>query len=261
MTYSKEEFIKKGYLAEFTYTEEDDARFPQYGAIRSLNSWLMFMLISGAENTQDHALAPEMVGTAILIRGVNFLQSAVLLTQRAMMTPARVMVRCLIEDIVHLAALISEPEQIVQRLRDDNALSRTGMAKVLISVLRDEEKKLQIQELAGLKKLPRPEEIKKIAAISGLEQNYIYYRYYSNLATHTTADSLSTFMRFDENHSPVGFSFDEYTIVEVNNFLDFLIEFASQLGVSYNDLTSNKHSFGYDVLALIDAANSAKSCN
>lgn len=249
MSYIDTEFFEHGHLADFDLSEHGYEHFPQATAIRELNQWLMALMTNGAQAVQGSSLAPEMVGTAIMVRGVELFQGAYVMTQRGMVTPARVLIRCLLEDLFNIALLHIEPEKIISRLKADNVQSRSGLAKILLGV-----KGLSNEAVTNLEQIIGKREsvdgVQAIAVAAGLSKAYVWYKHYSNISMHTSADSLSPLMRFDESHRPIGFTFSDCSRDTVSETLDNLLEFGLCLGLAYNDLTHDSLTPGFDIAGL-----------
>lgn len=250
MSYIDTEFYEHGHLADFDLSEKSYEPFPQATPIKELNQWLMLLMTNGAQTIQGSSLNPAMVGTAIMVRGVELFQGAFVMTQRGMLTPARVLIRCLLEDLFNIALLHIDPEKVISRLKADNVQSRSGLAKVLLGLEGlSNEAVTNLEQIIGKK--VSVDGVQAIAVAAGLSKAYVWYKHYSNISMHTSADSLSPLMTFDESHRPTGFTFSDCGRDAVSETLDNLLEFGLCVGLAYNDLTHGSLTPGFDISGLV----------
>ena len=69
--------------------------------------------------TKGHNWSQQAVAVRLLLRTSESLQAVILHSERRMVSPARALVRTIVEDSFCAAALLDEPDKVIGMLRDD----------------------------------------------------------------------------------------------------------------------------------------------
>ena len=148
--------------------------------------------MAGMTLATGHNWSKEAVAVRLLLRTATSLQGVVLMAERGMVSPARTLVRTIVEDSFCAAALLDRPNEVIRMLRDDHEASRRGQAAFIYEQgLGDDPDMLaRLQEtIAAMERKPRII-WKNMAGLGSLLRQYLNYQRLSDDSLHTSALSL-----------------------------------------------------------------------
>ncbi len=158
----------------------------------------------------------------------------VLLSERAMVAPARALVRTVVEDSLCAAALESKPDDVIRMLKEDWEHSRRGQAKFASDHhLGDDPAALaDLQDaVATMARKPRIN-WKEMAGLSSMLPQYLNYLLLSDGAVHTSASSLERHLARHPQREGWAFSRDVGEPDDVATTLHRLMLAAMPVGIA-----------------------------
>lgn len=190
----QEEFEEAGFLsrrAKRGIHEMRAANRPWFDLAYDVNTALMSVATRAMEATKGHNWSQEAVAVRLLLRTTQSFQGAILLSERGMVSPARVLVRTIVEDSFCAAALVDKPDEVIQMLRDDAEASRRGQAN-FISERQLGDPAMLANLRAAIQSMDKKARInwREMAKRGPMLPQYLNYQRLSDGAVHTSAASL-----------------------------------------------------------------------
>jgi hypothetical protein len=129
-------FLDTGFLgddieASIDHTRAENAAWFQLA--EDVNIVLMRVITSAMGAAKGTNWSRETIAVRILMRSSGSFQGVMLLAERGMIAQSRMLVRSIIEDSFHAAALIDNPDNVIKMLKEDSEASRLRQAKFLVS--------------------------------------------------------------------------------------------------------------------------------
>ena len=191
-------FLDAGFLSEEVQEGRADIRAENDAWFRladDTNAALMRTMVTGMDHPAAHGSnwSKEAVAVRLLMRSSGSFQGVILLAERGMVVQARTLVRCVIEDSFVAAALTTEPDKVIQMLKDGHEASRRFQAEFILAQGLGpsdmDRKKLEeaIDKMDDKARFLMP---KKVAGMSSMLPQYLNYMRLSSDAAHPSATSL-----------------------------------------------------------------------
>lgn len=214
-----------------------------FGLADEVSSTLQQMAFRNTETTMMDSLSFEQkpVSHCVLLRAVSNFQGSILMAERGMIVPGRIMARSVLEDSFCIAALHDQPQEFLENLKVDDKLARKGQAKAVLAngkVDPANEEKLR----AFIASIPRLENLGMagIAGLGPLNVQYLAYRVLSNDAAHPSATSLMRHMSYNQARTEwLGFKVGPGNDWEIVQSLNFAIMAALAIGVAYSTIVGD----------------------
>lgn len=215
-----------------------------FGLADDVSSTLQQMAFRNTEAATMDSLSFEQkpVSHCVLLRASGNFQGAVLMAERGMIVPARIMARSVLEDSFCIAALHDKPQDFLDHLKVDDKLARKGQAKAVLANGKLDpanEEKLR----AFIASIPRLENLGMagLADLGPLNTQYLAYRVLSNDAAHPSATSLMRHMSYNDARTEwLGFKVGPGKDLEIVQSLNFAIMAALAIGVAYSTIVGDK---------------------
>ena len=134
----------------------------------------------------------EAVAVRLLLRTTQSFQGTILLSERGMVSPARALVRTIVEDSICAAALVDKPDEVIQMLKDDSDASRRGQANFISEQQLGNDAAMLAKLKAAIHVMDKKERInwREMAKCGSMLPQYLTYQRLSDGALHTSAASL-----------------------------------------------------------------------
>jgi hypothetical protein len=188
-------FEQAGYLSDQTSrimkdTQSDNPEWFQLA--QQLNIALMSIARHATDTVKSGNWEPEAVATRILLRSCGTFQGAVLMAERGMTAEARILARSLMEDAFCVAGLVSTPKLFLKMLQEDSEASRRLQGKFIEAAGLVAKGETRDKLVAAIDALGKPDtmNIKKLAGLGALVNQYLYYQRLSDDSAHTSARAL-----------------------------------------------------------------------
>lgn len=183
----------------------DDVQEAAAGIRADNDSWFRLAedtniaLMRTMRTSMDHPVAhgsnwsKEAVALRLLMRSTGSFQGVVLLAERGMVVQARTLVRSIIEDSFVAAALTTEPDKVIQMLKDGDEASRRFQGQFILAQALGpsdmDRKKLEeaIDKMDDKARFLTP---RKVAGMNSMLPQYLNYMRLSSDAAHPSATSL-----------------------------------------------------------------------
>lgn len=195
----RDKFKDAGFLSRQTKLERHNVRTGSeafFNLADDLNFLMMQTARAATNTTQGHNWTKETVAVRLLLRTIEAFQSVILLSERGIVSPARTLVRTIVENSLCAAALLEKPDEIIKLLREDAEASRRRQAIFINDhQLGDSpETKKKIRE--AIQTMERKPGIKwnTVAQMSAINLQYLNYLHLSDSAVHTSATSLDRYI-------------------------------------------------------------------
>ncbi|MFK4136297.1 DUF5677 domain-containing protein [Pseudomonas luteola] len=258
------QFLDYGFLSKDIQLGIDfikDENKEWFSLLRKINHILQRMVIAGTDKHVGHTLEPKVLATFSGIRALGNLQAAVLTLERGMIAETRIMARCLFENSFCIGALAENPDVFIPMLRHDNQAAKQGQAKALkdgsYSLTSDVQAAIDEKLSNGVK--VNHINWKKVAELSSLRNNYLYYRYLSDDAMHYSASSLNRHIVTDsEKKSWNGYRFGPGTKDEVSVTARYCAAASISIAVGYAQITE-ENDFSEELKSLAKEFSSLSS--
>ncbi len=190
----QEEFEEAGFLsrrAKRGIHEMRAANRAWFDLAYDVNTALTAVATRAMDLARGHNWSQEAVAVRLLLRTTQSFQGAILLSERGMVSPARTLVRTIVEDSFCAAALVDKPGEVIQMLRDDSEASRRGQANFISEQqLGDPAMLANLQ--AAIQAMDKKARInwREMAKRGPMLPQYLNYQRLSDGAVHTSAASL-----------------------------------------------------------------------
>lgn len=161
-----------------------------------VNTVLMRTAMTGMGATKGHNWSQEAVAVRLLLRTSSSFQGVILLTERGMVSPARALVRTIVEDSLCAAALLDKPDEVIRMLKDDFEASRRGQANFISEQQLGNDPAMLAKLQASIQAMDKKPRInwKEMAKLSTMLPQYLNYQRLSDGALHTSASSLEQYV-------------------------------------------------------------------
>jgi len=254
MTHSK--FEDAGYLSTQAEQIRADVRSdnPEWFQLaEDLNAILVRIAFHATNTVKTDNWAPQAVATRILLRASGTFQGAVLLAERGMTAEARILARSLIEDAFCIAAIVSKPGEFLALLKEDSEGSRKRQGQFIetrgLVAKGDARDKL----LAAIDALGKPStmNVKHLAHLGALTNQYLAYQRLSDDAGHTSASALEHHVQRSPDGSGWHYKSQPATKDENAATLHHILLGAMPIGVGITELLKDEAN-GRDLGPIID---------
>lgn len=202
------DFASVGFLAADLAAEVGSIRAESaegFQLAEDVNAALMQIIASAINRTTAGTnWSKEAVATRLLMRTSSSLQGVIMLSERGMIAPSRMLVRTIVEDSFTAAALTKNPDIIIRMLQDDAEASRKRQAKFItgegLGYRPEDLAKLEaaIDEMDHKAKLMNQ---RAIAKLGGMLPQYLNYLRLSEDSVHTSVTSLHKHVYVNPNGS------------------------------------------------------------
>jgi hypothetical protein len=191
----QEGFEEAGFLsrrAKRGIHEMRAANRPWFDLAYDVNTALMTIATRAMDVAKGHNWSQEAVAVRLLLRTSQSFQGAILLSERGMVSPARALVRTIVEDSFCAAALVDKPDEIIQMLRDDSDASRRGQATFISEQQLGDDPAVLAKLQAAIQAMDKKPRInwREMAKRGPMLPQYLNYQRLSDGAVHTSAASL-----------------------------------------------------------------------
>ena len=185
------------------WVEECHRLYPEWFAlVNDLNALAIKVMTSLSVHDDE---PQESILAALFIRTLHTFQGAVLMAERGMMTPGRMLARCMLEVVFQLVAISKDKSHaqeyaqsdIIHKLRSFRKLQKLGCPEFSERTHLDRATELENQKAAlGLKNPPQIEEWAKRA---GLHNFYLTAYAHLSSAVHSSPSDLEEYLILDKN--------------------------------------------------------------
>ncbi|MBF0560423.1 MAG: hypothetical protein HQL37_00125 [Alphaproteobacteria bacterium] len=156
------------------------------------NTVLMDCATAVVKIVKTTQMEAKAVAVRVMLRSCGTFQGVILLTERGMVVEGRTLARSLIENAFCVAALLNNPTEFIQKLKDDSAASKKHQSKYIIDKkLVDDTSANNLKNVINAIdrncKILNP---KAVSELGPLNKLYLSYQRLSNDAAHPTAKSL-----------------------------------------------------------------------
>jgi hypothetical protein len=191
----QEEFEEAGFLSRRAKRGVHEIRAANpawFELAHAMNGVLVATATRAMDATKGHNWSQEAVAVRLLLRTLESFQAVILLSERGMVSPARALVRTIVEDSFCAAALLDEPEKVIKMLRDDSDASRRGQAMFISEQQLGNEPAMLAKLEAAIQAMDKKPRInwKDMAKLTSMLPQYLNYQRLSDGALHTSAASL-----------------------------------------------------------------------
>lgn len=242
----RREFETTGYLSPIMSDVISTLRARMsgwFGLADAVSSTLQQMAFRNTEAVVMDSLSFEQkpVSHCVLLRAVSNFQGSILMAERGMIVPSRIMARTVLEDSFCIAALHDQPEEFLEHLAVDDKLARKGQATAILAnstIDPSKEEKLR----AFIANIPSKKNLGPagVAALGPLRAQYLAYKVLSNDAAHPSATSLMRHMSYNVAKTEwLGFKVGPGNDREIVESLNFAIMAALAIGVAYSTIVSD----------------------
>ncbi len=194
----REGFLDTGFLSDEVQEAaagiraENDAWFR---LAEDTNVVLMRTMTASMDHPAAHGSnwSKEAVAVRLLMRSSGSFQGVILLAKRGMAVQARILVRSIIEDSFVAAALTTEPDKVIQMLKDGDEASRRFQGQFILAQglgPSDMDRKKLEEAIDKMDDSTRFLNLKKVAGMSSMLPQYLNYMRLSSDAAHPSATSL-----------------------------------------------------------------------
>ncbi|MBB5374529.1 hypothetical protein HNP71_002804 [Acidocella aromatica] len=192
----QETFEEAGFLSRQAKRSIHDLRAGSrvsFDLAYDLNELMMRTALAAMNAAQGHNWTQQTVAVRLLLRTSESFQGVILLSERGMVSPARALVRMIVEDSLCAAALLEKPDEVIRMLRDDAETSRRGQAAFISEQQLGDDPAMLAKLRAAVETMEKKNsriDWKKMAKISTMLPQYLNYQRLSDGAVHTSASSL-----------------------------------------------------------------------
>lgn len=243
----KDDFLEKGFLGVSANLAIPALRAPLaywFDLLEGVSAVLQRTLVRAAQGPQGTSKDPKVLGTLLAFRSAHSLQGAILLSERGLVTEARLLVRSLIENAFCMAALVTNPQNFLDRFEEDAVASRKGLASVILKkeiASRGSPDETKVKSALASFGKARLMSIDDLADLGPLRKQYLLYRVISNDAAHPSATSLLRHIDIKPDKSGwVGYVSGPAPVADRKQTLNDLALTAISLIVGFTELVSDK---------------------
>ena len=197
-------FHRSGFLSEETHSGIDAIRADNaawFDLCEAVNVTLVGVTETAMKDPSARRInwSKEAVAVRLLMRSSGSFQGVVVMAERGMVVPARILVRSIIEDSFVAGALTAKPDEVIRMLRDGAGASRKHQAAFLIAEglgggSPQDRQRLEeaIDTMDGKARFFSP---RKLAGLSSMLPQYLNYMRLSEDSAHPSATSLHSIWR------------------------------------------------------------------
>ncbi len=191
----QETFKEAGFLSRWSKRGIHNVRAANrawFDLAYDLNAALVATADRAMSVTTENNWSQVSVAVRLLLRTSSSFQAIVLLSERGMVSPARVLVRTIVEDSLCAAALLDKPDEVIRMLKDDWEHSRRGQANFISEQQLGGDPAMLGKLQTAIQAMGRKPRInwKDMAKLSTMLPQYLNYLRLSDGAVHTSAASL-----------------------------------------------------------------------
>jgi hypothetical protein len=162
---------------------------------------------------------PKIIAINLLSRSISFFRGALVLMRENHVLEARVLARCLYENLLWIGALMERGTAFVEEMASDEAFNRKSLGELALRIASkkggnvDDENGLKLRGLMNrlAEQYPDPKKLsaKQTAATGVVEASYVEYQRFSLDAVHCSITALGRHLSSER----VG---DKHTVVTIN---------------------------------------------
>ncbi|MEW6211974.1 MAG: DUF5677 domain-containing protein [Acidobacteriota bacterium] len=155
------------------------------------NRTMMRIQRAAKDAVRTNSMDPQAIAVRLLIRACYSLQGVIVMTERGMVAEARMLVRSIAEDAIYLAALVSNPDDFIAKLKEDSDAARARQGKFLLAekLVQEGQREKLMEAVEGIGKV-KNFNVRDLAGKGPLTGMYLTYLRLSDDAGHMSAKSI-----------------------------------------------------------------------
>lgn len=200
----------------------------------------MLKAVADSAMARPIEIAKDDIALRLLLRSCGNIAGVIVLTRTGLVAEGRTIARCLLENVLGAEKLRKTPEEYIKLLNDDFELSQRKLLELLRTLSLDDltdlgqahhrENLKDLSEKTGNLNKKKTKFIKQdeLAKAGDLGWHYSIYKYLSNDAAHTTAQSLDRYAKEMDGNGC--YLLPEGTNAEHADTLHYAVTFALHVG-------------------------------
>lgn len=209
------DFKEKGFLSAGTSLFQEHFRTAMsdwFKLAEELNELGQRIYVENADQVLGKSvMSPISLVLLMMPRCLSGFQGAIILAERGLGIEAQSLIRNIYETTFWMGYISQNHDDAIPQLRRETLTSEIGLFETSLKHLNQmspdtkEEVERRINEMREDRDaLPKPPKIEKLAALSGYEKNYFFYKELSGAATHLSMKSIHIFLEKNADGDPVG---------------------------------------------------------